>query len=131
VTNSAIAVLRQGVVFSDLDETEIQLLAEVMQEHMFPAGETATTEGALGQGFFVVESGEAEVIVQGQRRRTITSGDCFGEIALLMGSERTATITATTDLHCYCIATSDFRTLVEANPSIAWRLYQTMVDKLS
>ncbi len=118
-------------LFADLDETEIEALADLMRERTFRAGEPATAEGALGDGFFVVESGEAEVVVQGQRKGTITTGDCFGEIALLMGSERMATITATSDLHCYFITPEDFRDVVEANPSIAWKLYQAMAERFS
>ena len=117
-------------LFADLDQAEIEVLAESMRRRTFPAGDTVTTEGAPGDGFFVVESGEAEVMVQGQRQGTITSGDCFGEIALLMGSERMATITATSDLHCYGLTPSDFRAVVEENPSIAWKLYQSMADRL-
>lgn len=118
-------------LFADLDETEVQLLADLAHPRAFVAGETVTIEGALGDGFFVVESGEAEVMVQGQPRGLITGGDCFGEIALLMGSERTARITATSDLHCYCITPENFRSVVEENPSIAWKLYQSMAERLS
>ena len=48
-----------------------------------------------------------------------------------MGSERTATITATSDLHCLALSTADFRDIVEANPAIAWKFMQSMVDRLS
>lgn len=118
-------------LFADLDQAEIELLAGLAFPRTFVAGEAVTTEGAIGDGFFVVDSGEAEVMVQGQPRGTITSGDCFGEIAMLMGSERTARITATSELRCYCITPADFRSVVEENPSIAWKLYQSMAERLS
>ena len=63
--------------------------------------------------------------------RTMSTGDSFGEIALLMGGERTATITASTELRCYSIAPADFRPLVEGNPTIAWKLMGSMTDRLS
>jgi len=66
-------------------------------------------------GFFVVGGGEAEVVVQDQPRATFAAGDYFREIALVMGSERTATITATSDLHCYGLSPADFRLIVEGN----------------
>jgi CRP-like cAMP-binding protein len=59
------------------------------------------------------------------------AGDYFGEIALLLGSNRTATVTATTDLRCYALTPWDFRALIEANPSIAWKVMQSMVARMS
>jgi CRP-like cAMP-binding protein len=50
------------------------------------------------------------------------AGDYFGEIALLLGSDRTATVIATTELRCYALTPWDFRALVEGNPSIAWKV---------
>jgi CRP-like cAMP-binding protein len=79
----------------------------------------------------VIEAGEAEVTMEGQPRATMTAGDFFGEIALLMGSDRTATVTATSDLRCFALTPSDFRTLVEGNPSIAWKVIQSMAGRLS
>jgi CRP-like cAMP-binding protein len=69
--------------------------------------------------------------VEGQPRATMSAGDYFGEIALLMGSDRTATVTARTDLRCFALTPSDFRTLVEGSPSIAWKVLQSMAARLS
>jgi CRP-like cAMP-binding protein len=95
----------------------------------FPRG-TRTEEGAGGAGFFVVEAGEAEVTVDGEPRGTIGEGDYFGEIALLTGSDRTATITAKSDMLCWGMTPWDFRPLVESNSTIAWKLLTAMADKL-
>lgn len=127
----SVETLRRVPLFAELETDELQLLADAMQEHTFAAGETATSEGVGADGFFVVESGEAEVRVGGQPTGRIGPGDYFGEIALLMGSERTATITAVTDLECYGITPPAFRALVEGNPAIAWNLVQSMMEKLS
>ncbi|MGE5275225.1 MAG: cyclic nucleotide-binding domain-containing protein [Verrucomicrobiota bacterium] len=127
----ALEALRRVPLLADLDPEELQPLADRMYECTFAAGETATTEGEPGDGFYIVESGEAEVTVQGQRQGTLAAGDVFGEIALLTGSGRAATITATSDLHCFGLAPLDFRTVVEGNPSIAWRLVQSMMHTLS
>jgi len=91
-----------------------------MHEANVPAGAIVTKEGGPGDGFFLID--DAQVSLHGVPRGVMTAGDYFGEIALLMGSDRTATVTATTDLRCYALTPWDFRTLVEANPSIAWRL---------
>ena len=131
VAGPPIDVLARVALFADLDQSELQLLADSMWERTFLAGEVVTTEGEPADGFFVVESGEADATVEGQRRATVTGGDYFGEIALLMGSERTATITATSDLRCYGISPKDFRVIVEGNPTIAWKVMQSMAERLS
>ncbi len=126
MADAALDVLLRVPFFEDLDPAELQGLADSMEKCSFAAGQIVIAEGAGADGFFVVESGEAEVIVQGQRQGTIKPGDCFGEIALLTGSERTATVKATSDLHCYGLKPSDFRAVIEDNPSIAWRVFESM-----
>lgn len=131
VAGAAIDTLRRAPLFADLDDEELQLLAGAMHERVFPAGATVTVEGEPGDGFYVVDSGQAEITVRGQPEGTIGPGGYFGEIALLTGSGRAATITATTELRCHGIAPLDFRTIVEGNPAIAMKLMQSMVDTLS
>lgn len=126
-----IDTLSRVPLFADLDPEELQLIADAMRERRFGPGETVTVEGEPGDSFYVVEAGEAEIIVQGQPQGTVGPGGYFGEIALLTGSGRAATIRATTDLHCYCLAALDFRTVVEGNPAIALKLMQSTVDTLS
>ena len=130
VARASVDMLKKVPLFADLDERELEQIAGSMRERTFGAGDTVTEEGAGGAGFFVVESGEADVSVDGQPRGTIGAGDYFGEIALLTGSDRTATITATSDLHCYGMTPWDFRPLVESNSTIAWKLLTAMADKL-
>jgi CRP-like cAMP-binding protein len=131
VAGAPIETLRRVPLFEDLDSTELQSVADLMHEANVPAGAVVTAEGGPGDGFFVIEAGEAEVTMEGQPRATMTAGDFFGEIALLMGSDRTATVTAASDLRCFALTPSDFRTLVEGSPSIAWKVIQSMADRLS
>jgi len=103
VYNCAVArgsadTLKKVPLFAGLDDRELEAIAGSMRERKFSAGNTVTEEGAGGAGFFVVESGEAEVTVDGEPRGTIAAGDYFGEIALLNDSPRTATVTALQDV---------------------------------
>jgi CRP/FNR family cyclic AMP-dependent transcriptional regulator len=123
--------LKRVSLFADLDRRELESIAGSMRERSFRAGETVIQEGSTGAGFFVVDDGEAEVTVEGTPRGTIGPGDYFGEIALLTGSERTATIRATTDMRCYGLTAWDFKPLVESNPAIAWKLLTAMAEKLT
>ena len=127
---SLIETLNRVPLFAELDAAEVRSIAESMNEANVPKGGVVTAEGGPGDGFFVIESGEAEVTIGGQPRATMTAGDYFGEIALLLGSSRTATVAATTALRCYALTPWDFRELVEGNPSIAWKVMQSMAARL-
>jgi CRP-like cAMP-binding protein len=130
VPGAPVETLRRVPLFEELDAAELESLAVLMNEANVPAGAIVTAEGAPGDGFFVIESGEAEVTIDGTPRSTLTAGDYFGEIALLLGSNRTATVRATTDLRCFALTPWDFRTLVEGDPSIAWKVMQSMAARL-
>jgi CRP/FNR family cyclic AMP-dependent transcriptional regulator len=130
VARASVDVLKNVPLFSGLDKRELEQIAATMRERRFAAGDTVTEEGAGGAGFFVVEQGQAEVQVEGETRGTIGAGDYFGEIALLTGSDRTATIKATSDMICWGMTPWDFRPLVESNSAIAWKLLTAMADKL-
>jgi CRP/FNR family transcriptional regulator, cyclic AMP receptor protein len=131
VPASPVALLAEVPLFADLEPAELELIAVAMHERTFAASESVTVEGEMADGFYVIASGEADVTVQGEPVRTMRSGDYFGEIALLMGAERTATIKASTELQCWGISPADFRALVEGNPTIAWKLMGSMADRLS
>ena len=119
-------LLQRVPIFQGLDRRELERIAGSMKQRTFRAGDTVTTEGQGGVGFFVIEDGTARVTVGGEDRRTLGSGDYFGEVALLTDSPRTATIKAETDLRCYGMTSWDFKPLVETHGSIAWKLLQAM-----
>jgi cAMP-dependent protein kinase regulator len=102
----------------------------VFKERRFSEGEVVTKEGSGGAAFFLIESGEASVSVRGTPRGSLSAGDYFGEIALIDGGERAATVTAATDLVCYGLTYWDFRPLVQENGAIAWALLQSLAKML-
>ncbi|HXR11086.1 MAG TPA: cyclic nucleotide-binding domain-containing protein [Gaiellaceae bacterium] len=130
MAKASVDMLKKVPLFAGLDDRELDQIASSMQERRVSAGETVLEQGALGAGFFVVEQGEADVNVNGEPRGTIGPGDYFGEIALLAGSDRTATVTARTDMVCYGLTPWDFKPLVESNSAIAWKLLTAMAQKL-
>jgi CRP-like cAMP-binding protein len=130
VARASVDVLKRVPLFAELNDRELGQIASTMRERRYAAGDAVTEEGAGAAGFFIVESGEAEVTVEGQPRGTIGPGDYFGEIALLTGSDRTATIRAKTDMLCWGMTPWDFRPLVESNAGIAWKLLTAMAQKL-
>jgi CRP-like cAMP-binding protein len=83
-----------------------------------------------GIGFFVIADGEASVSIGGKVFRTIGPGDHFGEVALVNETERTATVTADTDLRVLEIPFYDFRDFALTNPDVMWALLQHVVALL-
>ena len=123
-------LLQRVPLFADLDRRELESIASTMKQRTFEAGQPVATEGETGVGFFVIESGEATVAVGGEERRRLGPGDYFGEIALITHGQRTATITAESELRCYGMTPWDFRPLVEGNASIAWKMLQALAKQL-
>jgi CRP/FNR family cyclic AMP-dependent transcriptional regulator len=126
VAQGAVDLLKRVPIFEGLEDRELERIAASMKQRTFRAGDTVTTEGQGGVGFFVIEDGEARVTIHGDERRRLGPGDYFGEVALLTDRPRTATITAESDLRCYGMTSWDFKPLVETHGSIAWKLLQAM-----
>ena len=76
----------------------------------------------------MIADGTAKVTIDGGEVRTLLPGDHFVEIALISQSARTATVTADSDLTCWGLVSWEFRPIVEANGSIAWKLLQALAQ---
>jgi pyruvate,water dikinase len=125
-----VELLQQTRLFGSLERKELEQIGVVFKERRFAAGETVIQQGSGGASFYVIESGEAAVTIDGEQRRVMGPGDHFGEIALIDESARTATITAVTALVCYGLTLWEFRPLVEQNGAIGWKIMQTLAREL-
>ena len=121
--------MRRVPLFAELSEGELEQVARLFKQRTFTAGETVAREGSGGAAFYLIESGKASVSVAGQQRAGLGPGDYFGEIALIDGGLRTATITAASDGTSYGLTPWQFRPLVETNASIAWPLLEAMAKR--
>ncbi|MGO9241616.1 MAG: cyclic nucleotide-binding domain-containing protein [Bryobacteraceae bacterium] len=125
-----IEALQRVPLFADLNLRELRQLARLFKERSFSAGEAAIQEGSGGAAFFVIQSGEAEVIIHGRKKATLKAGEFFGEIALIDDGPRMASIIAATDMVCYGLTYWDFRPVVKANGVLGWKLLQQMAKLL-
>jgi len=123
-------LLAQVPLFSGLKKKELERIARTMRERTVETNQALAVEGKEGVGFFLIESGTALVTVGGEERRTLGPGDHFGEIALIDGGPRSATVVATTDLVCYGLTYWEFRPLVEHNGTIAWKLLRALARRV-
>jgi pyruvate,water dikinase len=134
VASAASPVLGESLVqvplFSDLAAPDRDAIARLFTQRVFTPGETVTKEGSDAAAFYLIESGTATVTVHGAFRRTLGPGDYFGEIALIDGQARSATVTADGELVCQGITLWDFQPLVQGSPAMAWTLLQTLARML-
>jgi phosphoenolpyruvate synthase/pyruvate phosphate dikinase len=125
-----VASVQRVELFADMDRRQSEQIARLLKERRFAKGETVIMEGSGGAAFFIIESGEAIVSSKGVNLATLGRGQYFGEVALIDGGPRSATVTATTDLVCYALTFWEFRPLVERNGTIGWRLLQALAKQL-
>ena len=124
------AALRRVELFADMDRRQAEQITRLLKERRFAKDETVIMEESGGAAFFLIDSGEARVTRKGVELATLGPGDYFGEIALIDGGPRSATVTAITDLVCYGLTFWEFRPLVERNGSIGWKLLQVLAKRL-
>ncbi|HJU42422.1 MAG TPA: mechanosensitive ion channel family protein [Vicinamibacterales bacterium] len=117
---SAAASLATVELFAELDEEVRHALAVSAAEHLFAAGETVVRQGAAGDSMFVVLRGRVRVQLEpsGQEVAVISAGGFFGEMSMLTGEARTATVRAIDDVTVLEISAADFRALAMSNPAL-------------
>jgi CRP-like cAMP-binding protein len=130
VAQEAVDLLASVPLFADLGRRERERVATTMKPRRFSAGEVLAREGEGGVGFFVIDEGRARVSIGDRDVGRLGPGDYFGEIALVAGTDRTATVTADTDMRCYGLASWEFRPIVEGNPEVAWKLLEAVARKV-
>src|SRR5436190_2184104 len=105
-------------LFSGLSRRHLKHVASLAQEEEFDEGETLAEEGEAGDAFYVLMQGEARVERGGRKIAGLLPGDFFGEIALIDGGPRTATVVAETPIQTMTIHRRRFQKMLEEDPSI-------------
>jgi CRP-like cAMP-binding protein len=118
-----IELLREVWLFSGCNEEEIERIAAMAEPRSVPAGTEVTREGEEGLEFFVAVEGDAVASVEGDEVGRIGAGGFFGEMALIDGGERVATVTATTDMRLLVLGRHEFNEMLEiAMPAVTPKL---------
>ena len=117
--------LKQIELFNTLTDEERNALAEQLIEAPFVRGEAMTRQGAEAHWLYIIKSGEAEVRVVvegtglGEKVASLPAGAFFGEMGLMTGEPRTATVIATTDVQCLRLDKEAFHAILHQRPEIA------------
>lgn len=129
-TNDVVTRLGQVPIFAGCSKRELQTIARAVRRLEHEAGSVVAREGEPGAGLFVIDSGEADVTIGGRKVNHLGPGDFFGEMALLDGGPRSATVTAKTDVVLYALTEWVFRGLLSEHPSIALRTLESVAARL-
>ncbi len=115
--------LRQVELFHNLNEEEGRELAARLHVAPFMHGETITRQGAEAHWLYIITRGAAEVSIEvgGIREKisTLGEGDFFGEMGMMTGAPRAATVVALTDVECYQLDKDNFHDILRRRPEIA------------
>jgi small-conductance mechanosensitive channel/CRP-like cAMP-binding protein len=121
-------------LFHSLTPDELRRLAGELRFAPFTEGEAMTREGATAHSLYVITRGSADVLIaaeDGERRRvsTLQPGDFFGEIALMTGVTRSATVRALEYTECYRLDKEGFNEILHTRPEIAEHISQVLAHR--
>jgi len=128
--SSKVAVLEKVPLFRDLSRKQLEQIARLADELDVPAGKRLATAGASGHELFVVVEGRATVSVTRGRTVRLGPGDFFGEMSLLDGKPRSATVDADSPMRLLVVGGREFWQLLTAAPPLALAIMKTLSGRV-
>lgn len=122
--------LAEVPLFSRLTAKEREQVRSLMTDLDVPAGTVLARQGATGHEFFVILSGTASVDRDGEHLADVGPGDFQGELSLLDGGPRTATVTTTSPMRLMVMSQVEFTTLLETAPMIARQMLPALAHRV-
>ncbi|NNE73189.1 MAG: cyclic nucleotide-binding domain-containing protein [Acidimicrobiales bacterium] len=117
-------------IFSECSKRELKHISKLMTQVHIKAGRELTREGDPGREFMIIADGTATVRRKGKVLATLGPGDFFGELAVVAGVPRTATITADTDMIIEALNRREFSSLLDESPRLAKKILVGAVKRL-
>jgi putative ABC transport system ATP-binding protein len=121
--------LRAIDLFRTLTPAQLTNVAERMKKRRYAEGETIVREGESGEEFFLISDGEVDVVRADHEVARLGRGDFFGEVALISGEPRNATILATEPLDTFVLGKTDFQSAVETSAPFRDQLYRVYFSR--
>ena len=116
-------------LFKECTKKELQAVSRLVTPINVKSGKVLTKEGDAGREFMIIASGTASVRRKGRKIATLGPGDFFGELALLAGVPRTATVIAESDMIVEALNRAEFATLLDESPSIARKVLSAVAKR--
>lgn len=124
-----VQALRAIPFFAELTSDDLRRVAAVGRRRTIPPGQAMVTKGEVGVGLFVILAGSASVRIGGADHR-LGPGSFLGEMSLLSGRERAATVVATETVEAMVIEAVSFRAFLLKNPSVAVTILAEVAERL-
>ena len=125
-----VELMRSVPIFIGLSEHELERLSSMADIVDLPKDRVILTQGQLGWEMFVMISGSAHVERDGKSFGEVGPGEVLGEIALLDGGPRTATVTLSQPSRMLVLARREFQTMLDEFPEIRLRILETVARRL-
>ena len=125
-----VELMRSVPLFTGLSEHELERLSSMADIVDLPKDRVILTQGQLGWEMFVMISGSAHVERDGKSFGEVGPGEVLGEIALLDGGPRTATVTLSQPSRMLVLARREFQTMLDEFPEIRLRILETVARRL-
>jgi CRP-like cAMP-binding protein len=122
--------LRGVAMFSACTDKELAQIARACDELAVEADSLVVEEGTSGEGFYLIVTGEAEVLRGGHRVATVGPGQYFGELSLLDDAPRNATVKARTAMTMLQLKRREFSAVLDSWPGVAHKLLEQMARRL-
>ena len=127
-----VALLAEMPLFAGLSRRHLRRIAGLAEEVRFGESRTVVQKGSRGNAFYVIVEGKARVMA-GYSTRTLVRlgpGDFFGELALLDGGPRTASVVADTALTTIRIPRTEFRKMLRSEPDVVIKILEELSSRL-
>ena len=125
-----VEVLREVPLFAPLSKRQVRRIANAARAQRFARGAPIVRKGQRGETFFIILDGEATVQLSRGRSRPLGAGDYFGELALLDGEPRSATIIAKTPVLAMRLSRRRFHALLASDSELVLRLMKGLSARL-
>jgi len=122
--------MRKVPLFRGMSTSALETVADRATETTFADGETVTREGEPGNAFYIVTDGRLHVSKEGTMVRDLGPGDFLGEIALVDGGPRTATVTADGPVQALVIRRADFLEMIEWDSAVRLGILTALTERI-
>jgi len=122
--------LRDVSIFSELSKKELKSVSRLMTQLSVKEGRELTRQGEPGREFLIILEGTAVVKRNGRKIADLGAGDFLGELAVLSGAPRTATVVATSDMTLEALNRREFMAVLDESPSLAKKILIGAVKRL-
>jgi len=130
MADRGLELLASVPLFAGSSKRQLRGILDWTKEYRYEPGATIVREGAKGDELYLLLEGKAAVSRSGKTLTRLTAGDFFGEMAVIDGRPRTATVVADGPVDCLVLKQKDFKALLEGDPLLAWNLLGSLAARL-